>query len=78
MLSIYDTELDVRHEESPVPTILAKSALDKLLPNQLLKLVTGKPSTVDNIRTLVKNNPYELISLNQKDGIYEFIIKKIA
>lgn len=70
-------ELDVRHEDSPVPTIRAKEVLDTMDIGCVLKVVTSKESTVKNLRTLVANNPYELISHVKVDTDFIFFIKKL-
>jgi len=72
----YSVLLDVRHEESPVPTIRAKEVLDTLAPGDILKVITSKESTVKNIRTLVANNPFSLIQeLKNDEGFVFFILK---
>lgn len=73
----YDLLLDVRHEDSPIPTIRAKEVLDQLASGQILKVITSKESTVKNIRTLVANNPFDLIEHNKnQEGFVFFILKK--
>jgi len=77
MAIAYDIELDVRHEDSPIPTIRTKETLDTMASGNILKVVTGIESTVKNIRTLVANNPYELVSYSSASNLYTFIIKKL-
>ncbi|HPX89376.1 MAG TPA: sulfurtransferase TusA family protein [Methylophilaceae bacterium] len=77
MTIAYDIELDVRHEDSPIPTIRTKETLDTMASGNILKVVTGIESTVKNIRTLVANNPYELVSYSSASNLYTFIIKKL-
>lgn len=77
MAIAYDIELDVRHEDSPIPTIRTKETLDTMASGSILKVVTGIESTVKNIRTLVANNPYELVSYSSASNLYTFIIKKL-
>lgn len=76
MTIAYDIELDVRHEESPIPTIRTKETLDTMASGGILKVVTGRESTVKNIRTLVTNNPYELVCYSSAGNLHTFIIKK--
>lgn len=73
----YDLLLDVRHEDSPIPTIRAKELLDELASGQILKVITSKESTVKNIRTLVANNPFHLIEHNKDHEGFVFFIQKI-
>ncbi|HQO16310.1 MAG TPA: sulfurtransferase TusA family protein [Methylotenera sp.] len=77
MAIAYDIELDVRHEDSPIPTIRTKETLDTMVSGSILKVVTGIESTVKNIRTLVANNPYELVNYSSASNLYTFIIKKL-
>jgi TusA-related sulfurtransferase len=72
----YDVLLDVRHEDSPVPTIRTKEVLDGLASGKILKVITSKESTVKNIRTLVANNPFHLIEHTINDEGFVFFIQK--
>jgi TusA-related sulfurtransferase len=73
----YDVLLDVRHEDSPIPTIRAKEVLDGLACGQILKVITSKESTVKNIRTLIANNPFDLVEHNKDHEGFVFFIKKL-
>jgi len=44
----YDVLIDMRHEDSPIPTIRAKEVLDQLASGETLKVITSKESTVKN------------------------------
>jgi len=72
----FDTVLDVRHEDSPIPTIRTKEALDALPLGNVLKVITSKESSVRNIRTLVANNPFTLLQELKKAEDYIFFIQK--
>jgi TusA-related sulfurtransferase len=72
----YDVLLDVRHEDSPIPTIRAKEVLDELATGEILKVITSKESTVKNIRTLVANNPFHLVEHSKNDEGFVFFIQK--
>lgn len=72
----YDMLLDATDEDCPMPTILTKNALDTLSAGQVLKLIASKEGTIKNIRTLVANNPYTLLSeAKSEEGIVFFIRK---
>lgn len=72
----YDVLLDVRHEDSPIPTIRVKEVLDGLAMGEILKVITSKESTIKNIRTLVANNPFQLIEHSKNDEGFVFFIQK--
>lgn len=72
----FDTILDVRHEDSPVPTIRTKEVLDTLSLGSILKVITSKESTVSNIRTLVSSHSFTLLKeLKNEEGFVFFIQK---
>jgi len=72
----FDTVLDVRHEDSPIPTIRTKETLDTLAPGNILKVITSKESSVRNIRTLVANNPFTLLQELKNAENFIFFIQK--
>jgi len=73
----FNVMLDATSDESPVPTIRTKETLDTLTSGQVLKVVTSKESTIKNIKTLVANNPFELLdNLKNVEG-FVFFIKKL-
>ncbi|MDD2934679.1 MAG: sulfurtransferase TusA family protein [Methylotenera sp.] len=73
----FNVMLDVTSDESPVPTIRTKETLDTLASGEVLKVVTSKESTVRNIRTLVANNPFELLDNMKNEEGFVFLIKKL-
>lgn len=72
----FNSVLDVRHEDSPIPTIRAKETLDALPLGSVLKVIAGKESTVRNIRTLVANNPFTLLQEQKTAEEFVFFIQK--
>ncbi len=73
----FNVMLDVTSDESPVPTIRTKETLDTLTSGQVLKVVASKESTIKNIRTLVANNPFELLDNMKNEEGFVFFIKKL-
>lgn len=77
MSAMHDILLDATAEDCPMPTIYSKNNLDAMCSGQVLKLISNKEGTIKNIRTLVANNPYELLSESKsKEGFVFFIQKK--
>jgi len=72
----FDSVLDVRHEDSPIPTIRTKEILDTLPLGSILKVITSKESTVKNIRTLVANHPFTLLQEKKTAEDFIFFIQK--
>lgn len=73
----YDELLDATQDDCPVPTIKTKKALDKMPAGSILKLVARNEGTVRNIRTFVRNNPYELLREVKDTEGFQFYIKKL-
>lgn len=73
----YHVLLDMRHEDSPIPTIRAKEVLDNIPAGEILKIVTSKESTIKNIKTLVANNPFKLVDHSKTDEGFVFLIEKL-
>lgn len=68
--------LEVLGEESPIPVIRTKESLDNLKAGEVLKVITDKQSAVDNIQTLVSNNPFTLVDQAKEDGNFVLLIQK--
>lgn len=77
MNNVHNILIDTTDSTCPIPTILAKSILDIMTSGQILKLVAGNEGVVKNIRTLVANNPYELVSESSVESKFIFHILKI-
>lgn len=77
MTTTYDFLLDATQDDCPVPTIKTKEALNTLNSGDILKVVTSKEGTINNLRTLVKNNDYELLKETKADNVLNFYIKKL-
>lgn len=69
-------ELDLRQEDSPVPMIKTKETLDQLGSGDVLKVVVTKEPAVQNIKTLITNNTFELLETTKIEGVYTLLIKK--
>ena len=73
----YNMLLNATEYDCPMPTIHAKNSLDTMSAGQILKLITSKEGTIKNIRTLVANNPYELLREYKNEEGLVFLIKKL-
>lgn len=76
MIINFNSVLDVRHEDSPIPTIRTKEALDALPSGDILKVITSKESTISNIRMLVANNQFTLLQELKNEEGFVFLIQK--
>ncbi len=77
MITEHDILVDATEDDCPMPTIHTKNTLNTMSSGQILKLITSKEGTVRNIRTLVANNPYELLSESKNEEGFVFHIRKL-
>jgi len=57
--------------------IRTKETLDLLSVNDVLKVTVVRESAVQNIKTLISNNPFELLSLSKENNQFVLVIKKL-
>lgn len=77
MILNYTVLLDVRYEDSPIPTIRAKEVLDRINSGDILKVITSKESTIKNLKTMVANNPFSLLQHSKSEEGFIFFIQKL-
>jgi TusA-related sulfurtransferase len=77
MSAEFDVMLNLGDAESPLPMIKTKETLDHLDNNQVLKVVVVRESAMQNIRTLVTNNDYELLDITRATDEFTLLIKKL-
>jgi tRNA 2-thiouridine synthesizing protein A len=72
----YDFILDVSNEQSPIPVIRTSELLNVMPTGSILKVVVNKEAAVKNIKTLIANQPYELLNNTNDLSAFELYIKK--
>jgi len=72
----FDFIIDVTNEESPIPTIRTSELLALTPVGGVVKVVVNKESAIKNIKTLIANNPYELIDITEVVDGFALYIKK--
>ncbi len=72
----YDFILDVSNEQSPIPVIRTSELLNVMPTGSILKVVVNKEAAVKNIKTLIANQPYELLNNTNELSAFELYIKK--
>ncbi len=76
MVDKHHAILDASGEESPIPVIRTKESLDQLAAGEILKVVTDKQSAIDNIQTLVSNNPFKILKQDKEETNFVVYIEK--
>jgi TusA-related sulfurtransferase len=71
-----DLKIDVQGETCPVPLVEARKALRKASPGEIIEITGTHPASKKEIPMAVEALGMELISVEEKDGIWKIKIKR--
>lgn len=74
----FNSELDARGLNCPLPILRCKKALAAVNPGQVLKALTTDPGSVKDFQAFCKQTGNELLSFAEGEGEYTFFIRKRA
>jgi len=72
------TALDLRGLKCPLPALRTRRALHSLAPGRVLIVTCTDPLSVVDIPHMVRETGDQLEQQSQKDGCYEFQIRRAA
>jgi tRNA 2-thiouridine synthesizing protein A len=72
----FDTELDARGLNCPLPILHAKKALNGLAAGNVLKVTATDPGAVKDFAAFAKQTGNELLSSTEAGGEYVFFLRK--
>jgi len=72
----FDSELDARGLNCPLPILRAKKALNDLSGGQVLRIVATDPGSVKDFQAFAKQTGNELLESAEGNGEFTFLIKK--
>jgi len=72
----FDKDLDVRGLNCPLPILRAKKALGELASGQVLRVLATDPGAVKDFQAFAKQTGNELLSQDDKEGVFTFFMKK--
>lgn len=72
----FDALLDASGLNCPLPLLKAKQSLNKLNPDEVLKVVATDAGSWRDIQVFVENSVHELLHAEQDQGHYCYWIKK--
>lgn len=75
-MSTYDSELDVRGLNCPLPILKAKKALAGLKSGHVMKILTTDPGSVKDFEAFANQSDNELLESSQVEDEYHFLLKK--
>lgn len=72
----FDTELDARGLNCPLPILRAKKALNGLTPGKVLKVIATDPGAVKDFAAFAHQTGNTLLSSDETAGEYVFLLRK--
>ncbi len=70
--------LDVKGLACPMPVLRAKKALKALGPGEELEVLATDPGSVEDFEAFCATTGHGLITADEADGVYRFVIRKAA
>jgi len=74
----FDSELDARGLNCPLPILRAKKALNDLSGGQILRIVATDPGSVKDFQAFAKQTGNDLLESSEANGEFVFLLKKKA
>lgn len=75
-MSDFDKELDTSGLNCPLPIIKAKKEINTMDAGQTLKIISTDPGAVKDFESFANQTGNELLSTEEKDNKFYFLIKK--
>jgi tRNA 2-thiouridine synthesizing protein A len=76
MSDTFDVELDARKLACPLPILRCKKSLSGMSSGQILKIVATDPGSTRDFEVFCDQTGNELLSSEQKNGEYSFLIRR--
>ena len=71
-----DIKIDVKGETCPVPLVEMRKAIKKASPGEIVEVIGTHPASKKEIPMAVEALGLELVSIEEKDGIWHIRIRK--
>jgi len=75
-MSEFNSELDARGLNCPLPILRAKKSLTAMNSGEILKIIATDPGSVKDFEAFCRQSGDELLSTDEADGEYSYLIKK--
>ena len=72
----FDSEIDCRGLNCPMPILKTKKAVDGLKSGQVLKMLATDPGSVNDVQSWSKRTENKLLDHSEDGGVYSFLIQK--
>ncbi|WP_289139991.1 sulfurtransferase TusA family protein [uncultured Brevibacillus sp.] len=71
-----DITVDTKGLACPMPIVKAKKALDSLESGQTMEVLSTDKGSLNDFTAWVKQTKNEMISHEEENGVYKFLVKK--
>jgi tRNA 2-thiouridine synthesizing protein A len=71
-----DREVDARGLNCPLPILRTKTALNRMVTGQTLRILTTEPGSVRDFRAFCRQRGNELVGEGERDGALWFVIRR--
>ncbi len=75
-MSDFDKELDTSGLNCPLPIIKAKKEINGMDAGQILHIISTDPGAVKDFESFAKQTGNELLTSEEKDNKFYFLLKK--
>ena len=75
-MSEFNSELDARGLNCPLPILRAKKTLNGMNSGEVLRIVATDPGSVKDFEAFCRQSGDELMDSAEADGEYTYLIKK--
>jgi tRNA 2-thiouridine synthesizing protein A len=72
----FDTDLDARGLNCPLPILRAKKALSGMQPEQVLRILATDPGAVKDFQAFSRQTGHTLLEHSENEGVFEFFMRK--
>ena len=72
----FDSEIDCRGLNCPMPILKTKKAVDGLSSGQVLKMQPTDPGSVNDVQSWSHRPENTLLDHSEEGGVYSFLIQK--
>lgn len=72
------TTLDTKGLNCPLPILKARKAINGLAAGDTLQVLATDPGSVKDFEAFCRATGHELVESGEAEGVYSFLIKKVA
>jgi TusA-related sulfurtransferase len=71
-----DETLDMTGAFCPEPVVRTNETIEAMAPGSVLELLADDPSSRSDMKSWAKRTGHELLSVEENDGLYRFLIRR--